>query len=268
MTFYSPQDLAFGPDLLPTDAGYQLQADWGMVSPNIKTMQDAFPKLRTILANLRQVHVNINLDPVLSDRGRKDKLNATTQQALAQIDALQAEFQAAAKAVEDRLNVMEASTVGPAPTDPTLQLLAEQQLQRAWNRLVRQLDAIIDASDLEGVILAVATVAAQGKDGATMAALKAEIPGYLAARNARGGDVLIDADRVMARIAAAQAPSLGERARAAKVIEQQCSAGYARFMAALDMCRRELDNGSTVYGLPGWTHNTQLDIGVPIQSQL
>src|SRR5258706_10749049 len=199
MTFYSPQDLAFGPDLLPNDAGYQLQADWGVVAPNIKTMQDAFPKLRTILANLRQVHVNINLDPELSDRGRKDKLNATTQQALAQIDALQAEFQAAAKAVEDRLNVMEASTVGPAPTDPTLQLLAEQQLQRAWNRLVRQPDAILDASHPEGVLLAVATLAAQGKDGATMAALKAEIPGYLAARHAPGGGVALQAHPVLAR---------------------------------------------------------------------
>src|SRR5258707_15064829 len=234
MTFYSPQDLAFGPELLPADAGYQLQADWGVVAPNIKTMQDAFPKLRTILANLRQVHVNINLDPVLSDRGRKDKLNATTQQALAQIDALQAEFQAAAKAVEDRLNVMEASTVGPAPTDPTLQLLAEQQLQRAWNRLVRQLDAIIDASDLEGVILAVATVAAQGKDGATMAALKAEIPGYLAARNARGGGVLLHADPRMGPIAAAHAPPLGVGAAAAQVIEQQGRAGVARRMGPRD----------------------------------
>jgi hypothetical protein len=268
MTFYSPQDLAFGADLIPVDAGYQLQADWNKVSPSIKTMQDAFPALGTIMAGLRQVLVNIKLDATLSDRGQMDKFNAAFDTALRSIDALQASFQAAGQAVEDQLNVMEASATAPAPTDPTLQLLAEQQLQRAWNRLVRQLDAILDTSDLEPAILTAANVAAQVKDAAMLAAIKAEIPGYLAARNARSGDVHLDVDRAMQRVAAAEAPFLGERARAAKVIEEQCAGGYARFMAACDICRRELNGGTSVYGLPGWHRNTQLDIGVPIQSQL
>jgi hypothetical protein len=59
MTYYSPQDLTFGADLIPADAGTALLVDWGMVSPNIKSMQDAFPKLGSIMSNLRQVLVNI-----------------------------------------------------------------------------------------------------------------------------------------------------------------------------------------------------------------
>src|SRR5258706_16142921 len=142
MTIYLPADLGFGADLIPADGGMALQVDWGVVAPSINSMQAAFGKLGSIMANLRQVLVNIKLDPTLSDRGQMDKSNAATDTALRSIDTLQASVQTAGQAVEDRLNLNESSAVAPVPTDPTLQLLAEQQLQRAWNRLLRPLHAI------------------------------------------------------------------------------------------------------------------------------
>jgi hypothetical protein len=70
----------------------------------------------------------------------------------------------------------------PDTADPTEQLLQELQLQRAWNRTERLLAA-------GSTVAEVVARAAQERDAATFAALRAEISGHLLAKGAAASEI-------------------------------------------------------------------------------
>jgi hypothetical protein len=222
---------------------------WQSVQPIVSRLRAVPEQAASIAIAVRQQVAQISLDDRLSPAGKKDAENAARNKGLQQLDAL---AQSAREDVE-MLQAMIDKALADKPTDVQAQLLREMQVQRAWQRAVRLLDAMADAGAVARQVDALIREAADGGDLPTLQALEEELPSYLRARNVFLPDV---ADR----IAEAQAPHRPPVARAALQVLKQAREGWPRVQAAIQMARNEVAGQSTLVALPGWHPTEQLNI--------
>lgn len=222
---------------------------WNSVRPIVERLRRVPEQAASIAIAVRQQVAQMSLDDRLSPAGKKDAENQVRNQGLQQLDALAQSAQEDVELLQTLLNKALADT----PTDVQERLLRELQLQRAWQRAVRLLDAMSDAGAVVRQVDQLIREAADGGDLPTLQALEEELPSYLKARNVFLPDV-VD------RIAEAQAPHRPPVARAALQVLKQAREGWPRVQAAIQMARRGVAGQGGLAALPGWYPSEQLNI--------
>jgi AraC-like DNA-binding protein len=222
---------------------------WGSVQPIVARLRAVPEQAATMAIAVRTQITQIAMDNRLSTTGKRDAETAARNQGLQQLDAL------AQRAKDDVATLQRAidRALATTPTDPQAQLLRELQLQRAWQRALRLLDAMPDSGAVMRQVDELIRQAADAGDRALLQALEEELPSYLNARNVFLPDVLD-------RITDAQAPHLPPVARAALQVARQARVGWPRVWAAIEMARSNVQGKASLMVLPGWAPNEQLNI--------
>lgn len=137
----------------------------------------------------------------------------------------------------------------PAPANTNEALLRETQELRAWNRVKPILDnAEASYSGLRERLQTVVSTAAANGDDHTIHALRTELPGYLAGRQAEPGDVRPLTDALDQAIVKAK-PELADVVAA----RSEVAAGVPRIETGIGQLMEFVGNrGETSALVPGW----------------
>jgi hypothetical protein len=222
---------------------------WNSMQPVVNRLRAVPEQAAAIAIEVQRQVAQISLDDRLSPAGKKDAENQARNKGLQQLDQL---YQSALDDVRSLEQAIDQATARPAG-DAQEQLLRELQVQRAWQRAARLLDAMPDGPAVARQLDALIQDAARVGDRAMLQALREEVPAYLQARRMPDLDVLD-------RIAEAEAPHLPPVARAALQVEKQARAGWPRVQAAIQMARNNVSGMGGLYSLPGWHPTEQLNI--------
>lgn len=194
--------------------------------------------LESLWAKITQLEANQDYKVEVIAQQKADARNA----ALQALDTEYSDDVARRQAILDDCNAV----INPpaAAKDPGVALLAEMQLQRAWARALRTLDAAPD----DGLMLKVdelAKAAVKDNDSATRAAFRQELPAYLATRNRT-----ITPDM----LAQMEMADLSPAARMASQAVAELERGWSGVQACFWIARRYASDttGERITSLPGW----------------
>ena len=140
------------------------------------------------------------------------------------VDALQAAYDrnlatltVDARSAHERITAAITEALFPSPANTQDALLREMREQRAWERILRQLDAAGSAVGVIDVASAIVDTAVDAGDELTLAVLRAEAPAYLASKDASliAGTVLDELEEKWATVSSPEArDALASRPRA------------------------------------------------------
>jgi hypothetical protein len=154
--------------------------------------------------------------------------------------------------VSAREAAIASAIAAPPAKDPQVALLFESQLQRAWQRSMRTLDAT-PPQRLVAVAQDLVKGAAENKYAPSVEALRQELPSYMASKGAAMDERWI---------ATIMRPYLSPAGRAAMAALEELTRGWANLQAAFWIARRYASDttGEKIDALPGWTgaHDVQL----------
>jgi hypothetical protein len=177
----------------------------------------------------RRIQTEADAQGKLTPAGLEERVNALRKEAMAQVDALQAECEQARAGLEAMLD--------------------RASQERAWRRLEPLLDRHTGSGELYTYVLTVHQRAIERGDWDTVAALDGELPSYL---ELRGWASL--AERLADAMRQARLQHLPEAERAVEALRLELAVGWPRLLATLATVRQTIaGDGKTVpNALPGW----------------